>query len=60
MKLHHSHMLQDLSRKQEALSLEGRSLNTRARLTWAPRRTSATPVPLADSSGRNRLQLLAQ
>lgn len=62
MKLHHSRMLQDLSRKREALSLEERSLNTRGRLTWAqpPHRTSAMLVPLTDSSGRNKLQLLAQ
>lgn len=62
MKLHHSRMLQDLSRKQEALTLEERSLSTRARLTWAqpPHRTSAMLVPLLGSSGRNKLQLLAQ
>lgn len=62
MKLHHARMLQDLSRKQEALSLEQRSMNTRTRLTS----TSCTDkslvllVPLTNSSGRSNLQLLAQ
>ncbi|XP_029298405.1 tektin-2 isoform X1 [Cottoperca gobio] len=62
MKLHHSRMLQDLARKQEALSLELRSMNTRTRLTSASC-TDKTPVllvPLANSSGRSNLQLLAQ
>ncbi|KAG8004943.1 Tektin-2 [Nibea albiflora] len=62
MKLHHSRMLQDLSRKQEALSLEQRSMNTRTRLT-SPSCTDKTPVllvPLTNSSGRSNLQLLAQ
>ncbi|KAE8282507.1 Tektin-2 Tektin-t Testicular tektin [Larimichthys crocea] len=61
MKLHHSRMLQDLSRKQEALSLEQRSMNTRTRLK-SPSCTDKTPVllvPLTNSSGSN-LQLLAQ
>lgn len=55
-------MLQDLSRKQEALSLEERSMKSRARLTWAqpPHRTSVMLVPLTNSSGRNKLQQLAQ
>nr|XP_004569277.1 tektin-2 [Maylandia zebra]XP_012779570.1 tektin-2 [Maylandia zebra] len=63
MKLHHFRMLQDLSRKQEALSLEQRSLNTRARLTATSstdNKNSALVVPLANSSGRSNLQLLAQ
>lgn len=63
MKLHHSRMLQDLSRKQEALSLEQRSLNTRSRLTSTSstdNKNSALVVPLANSSGRSNLQLLAQ
>lgn len=63
MKLHHSRMLQDLFRKQEALSLEQRSLNTRARLTSTSstdNKNSALVVPLANSSGRSNLQLLAQ
>ncbi|XP_036948852.1 tektin-2 isoform X1 [Acanthopagrus latus] len=61
MKLHHSRMLHDLNRKKEALSLEQRSMNTRARLTS----TSCTDkipvllVPLTNSSGRSNLQLLA-
>lgn len=62
MKLHHSRMLQDLSRKQEALSLEQRSMNTRTRLT-SPSCSEKTPVllvPLTNSSGRRNLQLLAQ
>ncbi|KAF7211433.1 tektin-2 [Nothobranchius furzeri] len=62
MKLHHSRMLQDLSRKQEALSLEQRSSNTRARLRPTPS-TDKTPVPLvplANSSGRSNLQPMAQ
>ncbi|XP_045914962.1 tektin-2 isoform X2 [Micropterus dolomieu] len=61
MKLHHSRMLQDLSRKQEALSLEQRSMNTRTRLT-STSGTDKTPVlmvPLTNSSGRSHLQLLA-
>ncbi|XP_041868508.1 tektin-2 isoform X2 [Melanotaenia boesemani] len=62
MKLHHSHMLQDLSRKQEALSLEQRSMSTRTRLTSTSTtdRTAVPLVPLANSSGRSNLQLLAQ
>ncbi|XP_059205556.1 tektin-2 isoform X2 [Centropristis striata] len=62
MKLHHSRMLQDLSRKQEAMSLEQRSMKTRTRLT-SPSCTDKTPVllvPLTNSSGRSNLQLLAQ
>ncbi|XP_026156282.1 tektin-2 [Mastacembelus armatus] len=62
MKLHHAHMLQDLSRKQEALSLEQRSMNTRTRLA-SNTCTDKTPVllvPLTNSSGRSNLQLLAQ
>ncbi|XP_033980716.1 tektin-2 [Trematomus bernacchii] len=61
MKLHHSRMLQDLSRKQEALSLEQRSMTTRTRLT-SPSCSDKTPVllvPLTNSSGRSNLQLLA-
>ncbi|KAM4631355.1 tektin-2 [Polymixia lowei] len=62
MQLHHARMSQDLSRKQEALSLEQRSMNTRLRLS-SPARTDEVPaalVPLANSSGRSNLQLLAQ
>ncbi|XP_068566749.1 tektin-2 [Cebidichthys violaceus] len=62
MKLHHSRMLQDLSRKQEALSLEQRSVNTRSRLptTSSTDKTPVLLVPLTNSSGRSNLQLLAQ
>ncbi|XP_026204798.1 tektin-2 [Anabas testudineus] len=62
MKLHHSHMLQDLSRKQEALSLEQRSMNTRSRLasTSCTDKKPVLLVPLTNSSGRSNLQLLAQ
>ncbi|XP_029022144.1 tektin-2 [Betta splendens] len=60
MRLHHTLMLQDLSRKQEALSLEQRSMAARRRLAPAsgPAREPALPVPLANSSGRSSLQLL--
>ncbi|CAK6971576.1 tektin-2 [Scomber scombrus] len=62
MKLHHARMLQDLSRKQEALSLEQRSMNTRTRLTPTScnDKTPVLLVPLTNSSGRSNLQLLAQ
>ncbi|KAM7384631.1 hypothetical protein PAMA_011809 [Pampus argenteus] len=62
MKLHHARMLQDLSRKQEALSLEQRSMNTRTRLTSTSctEKTQTLLVPLTNSSGRSNLQLLAQ
>ncbi|CAJ1082806.1 tektin-2 [Xyrichtys novacula] len=60
MKLHHSRMLQDLSRKQEALSLEQRSMNTRTRLMSASCTDKVLLVPLTNSSGRSNLQLLAQ
>ncbi|KAM9838993.1 tektin-2 [Aulostomus maculatus] len=62
MKLHHNHMLLDLARKEEALSLEQRTMNTRTRLASASL-TDITPaqvVPLMNSSGRSNLQLLAQ
>ncbi|XP_058474357.1 tektin-2 [Solea solea] len=64
MKLHHYHMLQDLSTKKEALNLEQRSMNTRNHLTSGTGTgTGKTPVllvPLANSSGRSNLQLLAE
>ncbi|KAG7233709.1 hypothetical protein INR49_006690 [Caranx melampygus] len=65
MKLHHGRMLQDLSRKQEALSLEQRSMKTRSHLTSASCSEKTPPppplvVPLMNSSGRSNLQLLAQ
>ncbi|CAL8365552.1 unnamed protein product [Arctogadus glacialis] len=66
MCLHHARMTQDLNRKQEALSLEQRSLNTRHRLTDATcaavggdKPAVAGVVPLANSSGRSRLRTLA-
>ncbi|XP_024151475.2 tektin-2 [Oryzias melastigma] len=62
LRLHHDQMLQDLSRKQEALSLEQRSLSTRTRLTSGsnPVRVVAPAVPLMNSCGRSNLQLLAE
>ncbi|KAM6899604.1 tektin-2 [Xenentodon cancila] len=62
MKLHHARMLQDFFRKQEALSLEQRSLSVRTRLTPASGtdRTAKPLVPLMNSSGRSHLKLLAQ
>lgn len=62
MKLHHSRMLHDLSRKQEALSLEQRSASTRCTLTSArpPHRTSGMLLPLNNSNGRKDLHPLAQ
>lgn len=62
MKLHHSRMLQDLSRKQEALSLEHRSMNTRGRLTTtSSANKSLVPLaPLTNSGGKSNLQLLAE
>ncbi|XP_075867745.1 tektin-2 isoform X2 [Nelusetta ayraudi] len=62
MKLHHSRMLQDLSRKQEALSLEHRSMNTRGHLTTTSSvNKSLVPLaPLTNSGGKSSLQLLAE
>ncbi|XP_008299313.1 tektin-2 [Stegastes partitus] len=60
MKLYHARMLQDLSRKQEALSLEQRSMKTRNRLASASDKSPALVVPLMNSSGRSNLKLLAQ
>ncbi|KAM4539168.1 tektin-2 isoform 2-T2 [Odontesthes bonariensis] len=60
MRLHHTRMLQDLSRKQEALSLEQRSINTRSRLMSTSSTDKTAAVLLTNSSGRSRLQLLAQ
>ncbi|CAL8298948.1 unnamed protein product [Lota lota] len=66
MCLHHARMSQDLNRKQEALSLEQRSLNTRQRLTdttsaavVGDKPAIAGVVPLTNSSGRSRLKTLA-
>uniref|UniRef100_A0A3Q2D7J2 Tektin n=1 Tax=Cyprinodon variegatus TaxID=28743 RepID=A0A3Q2D7J2_CYPVA len=54
LKLHHTRMQFDLSRKQEALSLENRSMNTRTRITSSSgTEEAAVPmVPLMNSSGR--------
>lgn len=62
MTLHHGRMCQDLSRKQEALSLEERSMQCRTRITSqsSSDRTVVPLVPLVNSSGRSNLQLLAQ
>ncbi|XP_043995471.1 tektin-2 isoform X1 [Gambusia affinis] len=62
MTLHHGRMCQDLSRKQEALSLEERSMQCRTRITSqsSSDRTAVPLVPLVNSSGRSNLQLLAQ
>lgn len=62
MKLHHSRMLQDLSRKRDALALEQRSMSTRRSLDSArpPHRTSGILLAQATSSGRNDLPPLAQ
>ncbi|MEQ2216587.1 hypothetical protein XENOCAPTIV_018780, partial [Xenoophorus captivus] len=49
MKLHHSRMQQDLSRKQEALSLEQRSMQTRTKtIITNPSGTNKPSVPLMD------------
>ncbi|KAF0024326.1 hypothetical protein F2P81_023128 [Scophthalmus maximus] len=63
LRLHHSRMLEDLSRKREALSLEQRSMNTRIHLalpSCTGKLPVLLPVPLTNSSGRSNLQLLAQ
>ncbi|XP_061597322.1 tektin-2 [Cololabis saira] len=73
MALHRSRLLQDLSRKQEALSLEERSLAVRTRLTPASGTASGSasgtaygpaartgPLLLMNSSGRSHGNLLAQ
>ncbi|KAG7278785.1 hypothetical protein CRUP_019091 [Coryphaenoides rupestris] len=72
LSLHRARMTQDLSRKQDALTLEQRSLSTRHRLTdgvTAATHTDATVVgdkpavagvvPLTNSSGRSILKTLA-
>ncbi|KAK6323509.1 hypothetical protein J4Q44_G00058480 [Coregonus suidteri] len=59
LQLHQAHMGEDLSRKQDALSLEQRSLETRGRLTSAPLTdvSSGAVVPLTNSSRRHNLEL---
>ncbi|KAJ8389410.1 hypothetical protein AAFF_G00119480 [Aldrovandia affinis] len=57
---HQACMGEDLSRKQDALSLEQRSLETRQRLstTAQPEPVAGSIVPLTNSSGRHALDLL--
>ncbi|KAK2887481.1 hypothetical protein QQF64_013355 [Cirrhinus molitorella] len=57
LKQHEAQMIEDLSRKQDALSLEQRSSQTRQRLTLGVQ-TEGLPsavVPLTNSSGRHKL-----
>ncbi|KAJ8000303.1 hypothetical protein DPEC_G00203440 [Dallia pectoralis] len=56
---HHARLGEDLSHKQDALSLEQRSLDIRSRLTSAPFTDSSlgVVVPLTNSSGRHKLEL---
>ncbi|XP_056598156.1 tektin-2 [Triplophysa dalaica] len=57
LKQHEAQMMEDLSRKQDALSLEQRSSQTRQRLTVVAQ-TEGLPsavVPLTNSSGRHKL-----
>nr|AAQ97971.1 tektin 2 [Danio rerio] len=59
LKQHEAQMMEELSRKQDALSLEQRSNQTRQRLTLGGT-TEGLPsavVPLANSSGRHKLVL---
>ncbi|XP_068603558.1 tektin-2 [Brachionichthys hirsutus] len=60
MKLHHGRMSLDLSRKQESLSLEQRSMSSRSRLASRAEKSPVLLVPLTNSSGRSNLQLLGQ
>ncbi|XP_026784135.3 tektin-2 isoform X2 [Pangasianodon hypophthalmus] len=58
LQLHEARMLEDLARKQEALSLEQRSMQTRQRLNSAPSESEpAAALPLTNSSGMHKLQL---
>ncbi|RXN28555.1 tektin-2 [Labeo rohita] len=59
LKQHEAQMIEDLSRKQDALSLEQHSSQTRQRLTLRVQ-TEGLPsavVPLTNSSGRHKLDL---
>ncbi|XP_043072936.1 tektin-2 [Puntigrus tetrazona] len=59
LKQHEAQMIEDLSRKHDALSLEQRSSQTRQRLTLGVQ-TEGLPsavVPLTNSSGRHKLDL---
>ncbi|TRY96386.1 hypothetical protein DNTS_029320 [Danionella cerebrum] len=55
LKQHEAQMMGDLSRKQEALSLEQRSSQTRLRLAQGAQ--SEAFLPLTNSSGRHKLNL---
>ncbi|XP_017336312.1 tektin-2 isoform X2 [Ictalurus punctatus] len=58
LQLHEARMLEDLVRKQEALSLEQRSMQTRQRLNSAQKESEPSAVsPLTNSSGMHKLQL---
>nr|XP_057902744.1 tektin-2 [Doryrhamphus excisus]XP_057902745.1 tektin-2 [Doryrhamphus excisus] len=62
LKLNHSKLLEDLSRKREALALEQRCINIRSRLIPILHGDD-TPVPLVlltNSSGRSTQHLIAQ
>ncbi|XP_051520595.1 tektin-2-like isoform X2 [Myxocyprinus asiaticus] len=59
LKQHEAQMTEDLSRKQDALSLEQRSSQTRQRLTLVANteRLPSAVVPLTNSCGRHKLDL---
>ncbi|KAK1804877.1 hypothetical protein P4O66_019130 [Electrophorus voltai] len=59
LRQHEAWMLEDLSRKQEAISLEQRSTQTRQRLTFANQTDTSVSavVPLTNSSNRHKLEL---
>lgn len=59
LKQHEAQMIEDLSRKQDALSLEQRSSQTRLRLTLGVQTEGlrSAVVPLTNSSGRHKLDL---
>ncbi|XP_056336295.1 tektin-2 [Danio aesculapii] len=59
LKQHEAQMMEDLSRKQDALSLEQRSNQTRQRLNLGGtiEGLPSAVVPLANSSGRHKLDL---
>ncbi|XP_046874534.1 tektin-2 [Hypomesus transpacificus] len=55
LQLHEARMQEDLSRKQEAISLERSSLETRGRLSSIHTSGPMAVVPLTNSSGRHNL-----
>ncbi|KAL0962589.1 hypothetical protein UPYG_G00342160 [Umbra pygmaea] len=59
LQLHQAHTGEDLSCKQDALSLEQRVMETRNRLTSGPFTdiSSGVVVPLTNSSGRHNLEM---